>query len=185
LEDKPASPTWKQGPGTDPGDQPPQPRKKIPDSGVSIKNALNGIGKSGDEPGKDPARTYRQVLSKSFSQENLLEKWNEYADQIREDKPRMSSSLKHHLPVLGDALQIEVVFSNSSQIEDFNRDIKQDLVNFLEDALQNTQFKIIPVVQKVESNENILYTSEEKYDHMIKKNPNLGKLKERFNLDFE
>jgi hypothetical protein len=40
-------------------------------------------------------------------------------------------------------------------------------------------------VQEVERNENILYTAEEKYDHMIKKNPNLGKLKERFNLDFE
>jgi DNA polymerase-3 subunit gamma/tau len=78
-----------------------------------------------------------------------------------------------------------VVFSNSSQIEDFNRDIKQDLVSFLEDALQNTLFKIIPVIQETESNENILYTSEEKYDHMIKKNPILGKLKERFNLDFE
>lgn len=97
----------------------------------------------------------------------------------------MSSSLKHHLPSLGDALQIEVIFSNSSQIEEFNREIKQDLVVFLEDALQNTQFKIIPVEQEVESNGNILYTAEEKYDHMIKKNPNLGKLKERFNLDFE
>jgi len=184
VENKPASPSRQQQPGTDPVNPPPQPRKKIPD-GVSIKDALNGIGKSGDEAGKDPVRTYRQVLSNSFSQDDLLEKWNEYADQIREVKPRMSSSLKHHLPFLGDALQIEVVFSNSSQIEDFNRDIKQDLVSFLEDALQNTQFKIIPVVQEVESNENILYTSEEKYDHMIKKNPNLGKLKERFNLDFE
>ncbi len=97
----------------------------------------------------------------------------------------MSSSLKHHLPSLGDVMQIEVIFSNSSQIEEFNRDIKQDLVSYLEGALQNTQFKIIPVVQQVESNENILYTSEEKYDHMVKKNPTLGKLKERFNLDFE
>jgi DNA polymerase-3 subunit gamma/tau len=125
------------------------------------------------------------VLSNSFTQDDLLEKWNEYADQIKEEKPRMSSSLKHHLPSLGDALQIEVIFSNSSQMEDFDRDIKQDLVIYLEDALRNTQFKIIPVVQEVERNENILYTAEEKYDHMIKKNPNLGKLKERFNLDFE
>jgi DNA polymerase-3 subunit gamma/tau len=185
VENKPASPYRKQEPETDPGDPPPQPRKKIPDTLPSIKDALNGIGKSGDEAGKDQGRTIRQVLSSSFSQDDLLQKWNEYADQIREEKPRMSSSLKHHLPSLGDALQIEVVFSNSSQIEDFNRDIKQDLVSFLEDALQNTLFKIIPVIQETESNENILYTSEEKYDHMIKKNPILGKLKERFNLDFE
>jgi DNA polymerase-3 subunit gamma/tau len=183
LENKTASPASRQETGH--GGAPLRQKKMIPGTVPSIKDALNGIGKSRDEAGKDNGRTIRQVLSNSFSQDDLLEKWNEYADRIKEDRPRMSSSLKHHLPSLGDALQIEVIFSNSSQIEDFNRDIKQDLVSFLEDALQNTQFKIIPVVQEQESNENILYTSEEKYDHMIKKNPNLGKLKERFNLDFE
>ena len=140
---------------------------------------------AGKEEGKDAVGTIRQVLSNAFTQDDLLEKWNRYADQIRENRPRMSSSLKHHLPSLGDAFQIEVIFSNSSQIEEFNRDIKQDLITYLEDALQNTQFKIIPVVQEVDGHDNILYTSEEKYDHMIKKNPNLGKLKDRFNLDFE
>jgi len=170
---------------TDPESPPVQPRKKIPGTVPSIKDALNGVGRAGKENVTEAGGKIRQVLSNTFTQEDLLEKWNEYADQIKEERPRMSSSLKHHLPSLGDALQIEVVFSNSSQIEEFNRDIKQDLVVYLENALQNTQFKIIPVVQEVESNDSILYTSEEKYDHMIKKNPVLGKLKERFNLDFE
>jgi DNA polymerase-3 subunit gamma/tau len=182
---KTVPPTRQQVPRTDTGSSPSQPRKKIPGAVPSIKDALNGIGKTRDEGEKDPGRTIRQVLSRAFTQDDLLEKWNEYADQIKEEKPRMSSTLKHHLPLLGDALQIEVIFSNSSQFEDFNRDIKQDLVSYLEDALQNTQFRIIPVVQVAESRENILYTSEEKYDHMVKKNPSLGKLKERFNLDFE
>ena len=150
-----------------------------------ISITISEIKKTVKEDGKDAGGIIRQVLSNVFTQNDLLEKWNEYADQIKEEKPRMSSSLKHHLPSLGDALQIEVIFSNSSQIEDFNRDIKQDLVVHLEDALRNTQFKIIPVVQEEERNENILYTAEEKFDHMIKKNPALGKLKERFNLDFE
>ena len=183
--EKPAPPIGQQEPKTDPDSPPVQPRKKIPGTVPSIKDALNGVSRTGKEESKEAGGTIRQVLSNAFTQDDLLEKWNEYADQIREERPRMSSSLKHHIPTLGDALQIEVIFSNSSQIEEFNRDIKQDLVCYLEDALQNTQFKIIPVVQEVDSNENILYTSEEKYDHMIKKNPNLGKLKERFNLDFE
>ena len=164
---------------------PTQPRKKIPGTVPSIKDALNGLGKKEEGEAKDAGKTIRQVLSNPFVQEDLLEKWNAYADQIKEDRPRMSSSLKHHLPTLGDALQIEVIFSNSSQVEEFIRDIKQDLVSYLENALQNTQFKIIPVEQEASSDDNMLYTAEEKYDHMIKKNPNLGKLKERFNLDFE
>ncbi|MCK4853141.1 MAG: DNA polymerase III subunit gamma/tau [Bacteroidales bacterium] len=185
TEEKPVQPTGQQEPKTYPDSSPAQPRKKIPGTLPSIKDALNGVSRTGKEEGKDAGRTIRQVLSSAFTQADLLEKWTEYADHIKEDKPRMSSSLKHHLPSLGDALQIEVIFSNSSQIEEFNRDIKHDLVSYLEDTLQNTQFRIIPVVQEVEGNENLLYTSEEKYDHMIKKNPNLGKLKERFNLDFE
>ncbi len=185
LEVKPAPPAGQKETKAYPDSLPAQPRKKLPGTVPSIKDALNGVGRTGKEEEKDAGRKIRQVLSRAFTQDDLLEKWNEYADRIKEDKPRMSSSLKHHLPSLGDALQIEVIFSNSSQIEEFNRDIKHDLVSYLEDTLQNTQFRIIPVVQEVEGNENLLYTSEEKYDHMIKKNPNLGKLKERFNLDFE
>ncbi len=184
-EEKPSPATGQREVKTDAESPPAQPRKIIPGTVPSIKDALNGVSRTAKEDGKNAGGTIRQVLSNAFTQDDLLEKWNEYADQIKEDRPRMSSSLKHHLPSLGDALQIEVTFSNSSQIEEFNRDIKQVLVSYLEDALQNTQFKIITVVQEVEGNENILYTSEEKYDHMIKKNPNLGILKERFNLDFE
>ncbi len=182
---KPATSSRRQRQDDVPVKATPHPGKKIPGAVPSIKDALNGIGETRDEGGKDPGRKIRQVMSNPFTQDELLEKWNGYADQIKDEKPRMSSSLKHHLPFLGDALQIEVVFSNSSQIEEFNRDIKKDLVRYLEEALQNTQFKIIPVVLELEGKENMLYTSEEKYDHMIKKNPNLGKLKERFNLDFE
>lgn len=164
---------------------PAQSRKQILGSVPSIKDALNGKSSTGKEQDTGADQTIRPVLSNPFTQDDLLEKWNNYADQIKEDKPRMSSSLKHHLPFLGDALQIEVVLSNSAQFEEFNRDIKPGLVSYLENTLQNTQFRIIPVILEEERNENTLYTSEEKFDHMIKKNPDLGKLKERFNLDFE
>jgi DNA polymerase-3 subunit gamma/tau len=162
-----------------------RPKKQIPGTVPSIKDALNGVEKTDEHKESSSGPMIRPVLTNPFTQEDLLEKWNDYADQIKEDKPRMSSSLKHHLPSLGDALQIEITLTNSAQFEEFNRDIKADLVCYLENALQNTQFKIIPVILEEERNENTLYTSEEKYDHMIKKNPDLGKLKERFNLDFE
>ena len=97
----------------------------------------------------------------------------------------MANSLKNHLPLLGDALQIELILSNSALLEEFNRDIKPGLVTYLEEALQNNQFRLLPVVSEDKQQHNALYTSEEKFEHMLKKNPELGKLKERFNLDFE
>ncbi len=160
-------------------------RKEGPGTLPSIKDALNGVHKrKGQEEGGSAPREV-PVLSDPFSQEDLLKHWSAYTDSIREGKPRMYNSLKHHLPTLGDALQIEVVLSNSAQLEEFIRDIKPELVSYLGKALQNNQFKLLPVISEEEELKNTLYTPEEKYDHMLKKNPDLGKLKERFNLDFE
>ncbi len=151
----------------------------------SIKDALNGTHKekNGETPQQEVGKG--SLLSASFSQEDLVRNWLAYADTILGERPRMANSLKNHLPTLGDALQIELVLSNSSQLEEFNRDIKPGLCEYLEKALQNNRFIILPVIETKEEKRNSLYTSEEKFDHMLKKNPNLGKLKERFNLDFE
>ena len=157
----------------------------MPGSLPSIKDALNGVQERKEqEEGSDP---YDQpaLLKNPFGQEDLLRHWEAYAESIKEMKPRMANSLKHHLPQLGDALQIELVLSNTAQLEEFNRDIKQELTAYLVNSLQNNQFKLIPVVEESEKQQNSLYTPEEKYEHMLKKNPELGKLKERFNLDFE
>jgi len=151
----------------------------------SIKDALNGVHKRKEEGNGIGNSGEAAVLSAPFNQEDLLRHWDAYTESIKNEKPRMASSLKHHLPQLGDALQIELVLSNSAQLEEFQRDIKPELLLYLEKSLKNNQFKIIPVIAEVEEQQNTLYTSEEKFDHMLKKNPELGKLKERFNLDFE
>ncbi len=159
--------------------------RRIPNGLPSIKDALNGThkrqvdGEQGDE--SQPSR----ILSSAFSQEDLIRHWMEYADSIKSQRPRMANSLKNHLPLLGDAMQIELMLSNSTQLDEFNRDIKPGLVAYLEEALQNNQFRLLPIVSEDERKQNHLYTSEEKFDHMLRKNPQLGKLKERFNLDFE
>jgi len=151
----------------------------------SIKDALNGVHKKKEEENGIGNSGEVAVLSAPFNQEDLLRHWDAYTESIKNEKPRMANSLKHHLPRLGDALQIELVLSNSAQLEEFQSDIKPELLVYLEKALQNNQFKILPVIAETEEQQNTLYTSEEKFDHMVKKNPELGKLKERFNLDFE
>jgi DNA polymerase-3 subunit gamma/tau len=157
-----------------------------PGSLPSIKDALNGVHKEkGGDRENDSGKKEAAVMSAPFSQEDLISSWNAYTESIRDSRPRMANSLRHHPPTLGDALQIELVLSNSAQLEEFNRDIKPELVIYLEKALQNNQFRLLPVVSEDEARQKTLYTSEEKYEHMLKKNPELGKLKERFNLDFE
>ena len=161
-------------------------RKKIPGAIPSIKDALNGIGKQEKDLSIEvTSKQDKTLMSDPFTQEDLLDQWNRYAEKIRTEKPRMASSLKHHLPSLKEDLRIEVVLSNSAQFQQFNREIKSDLLNFLESSLKNNQLTIESVLAEPEEQQNTLYTAKEKYDHMLKKNPILGKLKERFNLDFE
>ena len=164
-----------------------QTSKKLKPGNIpSIKDALNGTGKREKEDKTDQEDVQaREAMTASFTQEDLLKGWNAYADKIKVEKPRMASSLKHQLPSLKGDLRIEIVLSNSTQFDQFNREIKPDLVSYLESALRNNQFSIEPVISETEEKQNSLYTSEEKFDHMQKKNPNLVKLKERFNLDFE
>ena len=161
-------------------------RKKIPETIHSIKDALNGIGKQDEDVSSDKAvKQEKTVMSDPFTQEDLLDQWNKYAEKIKAEKPRMASSLKHHLPSLKEDQKIEVILSNSAQFQQFNREIKPDLLTFLEDSFKNNQFEVITVLAKADEKQNNLYTAEEKFDHMLRKNPSLGKLKERFNLDFE
>ena len=72
-----------------------------------------------------------------------------------------------------------------AQLEDFNRNMKQDIVAYLGRSLGNTLIRITPVLPEGGEDGNMLYTAEDKFDHMSKKNPNLARLKQRFNLDFE
>jgi DNA polymerase-3 subunit gamma/tau len=158
---------------------------KVPGILPSIKDALNGIHRKQKPVEGEKIQETAAVLSSPFSQDDLVLHWIEYANRIKDQRPRMSNSLKNHLPVLGEAMQIELVLSNTDLLEEFNRDIKPGLVRYLEETLQNNQFRLFPVVAAEDSQQTALYTSEEKFEHMLKKNPDLGKLKERFNLDFE
>ena len=71
-----------------------------------------------------------------------------------------------------------VIFDNSIN------DIRNELIEFLRSELHNKKIDLRLIVSESES-ESKLYTSEEKFKHMLSKNEDLGKLKQEFNLDFE
>ena len=68
--------------------------------------------------------------------------------------------------------------------EDLLHTEKVELLNFLRSELKNfgidLQTKLLEQIQKKR-----LYTSNEKYLHMLEKNPNLEEFRKRFNLDLD
>ena len=162
-------------------------------SSVSIKDALEKINqrKSSDTnqvviDENDTGDDTEIIPEKDFTQEELTKQWLAFAEKIREEMPRSYSMIKSQHPDLTDDYIIHLTLVNKSQAEDFNLRIRDGLLDFLRNKLQNNLISIdVNIVEDPADNEKKPYTAEEKFKHMAEKNPVLQKLKQDFNLDFE
>jgi DNA polymerase-3 subunit gamma/tau len=162
----------------------PPPRPSTP----SLKDALKGAYQK-------PAVQEKQTVEESnvakesnktdqpFTQQQLEDAWKNYAEALKNKEPRIYSTLVAYQPILKENNIIEFAVSNPLQEEIISK-IKVNLLNNLKRNLNNFSVDVVTfVTEKVESNK--LYTVEDKFEHMAKKNPDLLKLKQQFNLDFE
>jgi DNA polymerase-3 subunit gamma/tau len=156
-------------------------------SGYSIREAMGSNEKSDeeDELTDDISDEQIPIVSDYFTDEELVAAWNEYAEKIKTDRPRMYNAMKGHSPLRKDDQIIEIVFDNVIQQDEFNENIRQDLIIYLKEKLNNELISLTSTVKVEAEKKARLYTSEEKFNYLVKKNPDLGKLKQEFNLDFE
>lgn len=120
-----------------------------------------------------------------FSIDELIQKWREYADLISNDRPRMAIILKNRMPEINEGYEIRISFDNAVQMDEFNQNIRSGLMTFLKRELKNSYIRISSGLEEKENNKKILYTPEEQFQYLSRKNPSLNKLKQQFNLDFE
>ena len=168
-------------------------QKEFTPTTTSIKDAIKSVVKKEKKPEEDeePAEVadnvygYEKMAVNDFSQDILLEKWQNYAQKIKNDKPRLFTTLKSQLPALKNDYTIEVEMNNGAQMDQFDKELKRDLTNYLRTELNNHKINIFTYLVKEEKTKNNLYTDEDKFKHLTKKNPNLRELKQKFNLDFE
>ena len=163
------------------------PKRKIPAQSRSIRNALNGNDMTPVKPeiSNHLIDSENEIVTDYFTIEELMNAWNEFAEKIKTDRPRMYSTMKGHLPVRNNDQDIELILDNTVQQDEFQRDIKQDLLDYLKEKLNNQVISLTSSVKSEKEKKSILYTSREKYEHMLKKNPDLGKLRQEFNLDLD
>jgi DNA polymerase-3 subunit gamma/tau len=125
------------------------------------------------------ARETRDV-DQLFTEEQLLEVWPEFSEKYSNQVHLFNTlSIK---PVLLGNCKIKITVENSVQ-QDQVRMLKPEIIGFLSRKLHNKKIDvIIEMVQP--THEGKLFTDEQKLQAMLKKNPALQKLKNRFNLDF-
>jgi DNA polymerase-3 subunit gamma/tau len=118
-----------------------------------------------------------------FTQDDLVKYWIEYANNLTIEKIHLKNTLISCKPVLKDNYSFEISVYNPSQ-RDETYDSNANILGFLSNKLNNNQIKMdILIVEKGEI--EMIYTAAEKYEYLSKKNPNIEKLKELFNLIIE
>lgn len=161
---------------------------------ISIRDALkaaetNSVTRDNPAPEippeSQPAPVDHEDL-KPVSGEFLLLCWNSFAGQIREDKPRMAVTLKSVNPVITDNDTITIELNNRSQLEDFNNNTKHELEKFLRREMQNSRITVeANLIEITETQQDRLYTNEEKFRYLSQKNPALTTLRQKLNLELE
>ncbi len=169
----------------------PQVKRTAPRS-ISIKSAVNGttplvkpdtseIVAESIPDDIDSLEDFSEELP-VITEEKLLNCWQLFADQIKDDKPNNSSILKTYKPQLISDYQIKITLESQLQVDLFS-EIKSDLLLYLRNQLKSKQLGIIESIEEQQT-QNKPYTTEDKFKCMLKKNPSLAKLKQQLNLDF-
>ncbi len=119
-----------------------------------------------------------------FDADKMLMHWNLYAEKIKkEGKINIFTIMTSNPPTLLEGFVIELIIENKVQ-EELLINEKVDLLNFMRTELKN--FGIELTTRHVEPTaKRRLYTSTEKYNHMVEKNPKLEEFRRRFNLDID
>ena len=126
-------------------------------------------------------------LNQSFTFEELNRTWDKYAEKIKSDSPRIYSILKNQKLKLTDETQVYAYFDNNAQMEEFRTRIKPELKAWLREKLNNYLIELNELIENQNEDKDTtnLYTVQDKFKHMVQKNPALQQLKQKFNLDFE
>ena len=78
-----------------------------------------------------------------------------------------------------------VLLNSEAQRDHFMKHIRKDLQKFIQNATGLSGVEIITEVSETAQNGTKIYTEQDKLDFLVSKNPELGKLRSRFNLDFD
>lgn len=117
-----------------------------------------------------------------FNEQELKVAIEFYAKQ-RHVKTAVRSLLMAQLPKILDKNTLEIELDNNIQLGFFNEEQKE-LVPYLREKLNNYALRF--EIKMVESKQvKKLYLPEEKFAHMVEKNPNLLYLRQKLNTDLE
>jgi len=158
--------------------------------GISIKDSLKGKAPKKEEsvqgePRESTEADRPEPVETVADPDAIIKDWNEYARSMEKTKPRIHSTLVNHKPAVKADGKIMIMLNSEAQRDNFIKNIRSDLIRYIQDSTGLKSLEILTDVIAAEQNGKKIYTEQDKLDYLIKKNPELGQLKTRFNLDFD
>lgn len=149
----------------------------------SIKDALAGniLENKNEDIVQETGDAEYENFAEPFTNEQLALKWKEFIDHLM-DRPNLKSTLSN-VPEKTEGNEILLRIGSSVQEEEV-RLVKFELMSWLRKELRNSKIELITRIEKGET-ERLFYSDSEKMQLMMKKNPELFQLKQKFNLDFK
>jgi len=157
---------------------------------ISIKDSLkstSAVRVEADVPATEPEQEKQAdvEIQASADPDAIINAWNDYASSMEKKKPRIYSTLVNNRPVVRSDGAVMVLLNSEAQRDNFIKKIKPELLAYIQEAIGLSGVEIITEVVENEQNKKKIYTEQDKLEFLVKKNPELGKLRSRFNLDFD
>jgi len=153
------------------------PLKRRRKSKLSISSHLEE--KESDD--KKVVIDYSNMPKDSFTYEQMLKHWNDYADMLnKQGEQLLYLAMKREKPVLQDNTIICSLLNNSLVARFEAENVK--LLQFIREKLNNFSINIDTPVTKLEEVKQV-YTSRDRYDFMLEKNPLLKDFVVKLKLD--
>jgi DNA polymerase-3 subunit gamma/tau len=151
-------------------------KSKISGMGIS----LTSLAKKDEELVKTPEQEIAANGNNKFTQDDLINAWNEYADNLNIEK-----LLKNTMSLYKPTLVSEVLFEvkvNSELNKEYLTSNGESLLTFLREKVKNDNLTMTIKIAKGNVIKKAL-TSREIFDEMVEKNPNLQNLSDEFGLE--
>jgi DNA polymerase-3 subunit gamma/tau len=164
-----------------------QPVKEKESRSFSIKDV---ISEDGSDYKQDPKHedivfdNSRQTVLEELNSENFIKSWKEFTEEVKNDGPRIASMFKSIKPEVHPDNSVSLLLSNAAQRDIFVQNYKQRLLGFLERRYKTDGLTIDAIIDVAEV-DGIIYSDEQKYNHLNTKYPALKEIRKAFNLDFE
>ncbi len=149
---------------------------------VSISISRNNSVSSPDTPAYEQAVASKIIENKSFTDEDLLNAWNDFGETIQDEIKKIGFQ-NSNFPKRISETEFEIVVNNVMQSNELKK-IQSDINTFIINQLNNSQIRM--TIKVAEENEiQRTLSPEEKYKIMSEVNPELEKMRKNLNLEID